>query len=79
MRLRKSLIGQPFRCVFWDHSENYGHAVRSEAYGKLRRYDRSTIILRAWDAPDDPGDSCITDYAILRKVITTLERLVIAK
>ena len=69
MRLSKKHIGRPFQIIFWDHSENVGHTLRIEAYGKLMRYDRKELVIRAWDMPDDPNTESPMEWAILRKAI----------
>jgi len=73
MHLGQHHVGRLFRIRFRDHSENVGHVVMCEAYGRLVRLTRLQLILRAWEVLGDCDDN--TDYAILRSAIVRADEL----
>ena len=76
-RLRKSDLDCFFVVIFFDHTENVGHAVTIKAAGWLASYDKTALCLRSWALESgEAGLDSQTEFAILKKSVTSIVKYV---
>lgn len=75
-------IGDVVHVVFWDHAENFGNALRFDAYGKITDKTNKAYVIHCWHYHDDldrARDSSPhhneTNFSIVRSAIESIKVL----